>query len=513
MPSVINTNVASLNAQRNLNTSQSALATSLQRLSSGLRINSAKDDAAGLGIADRMTSQINGLDQAGRNANDGISLAQTSEGALSSITDSLQRMRELAVQSANGTNSASDRASMQAEVSQLQQEINRVANTTQFNGLNVIDGTMNNAQFQVGANANQTINFSIASAQATAIGNNAVGATASTAATTLSQAHLGTATGVIPANVFLAQALTIQGNGTSVTIPNTTLTIGSSGYKVASAVNAASGSTGVSATATTTATLGGFVAGNVSLTLQGAPTATGAANPVTINATLATSTDVTGLATAINAQLGATGIQAVANTTNGTIALTQSQGYDIGVTNGTAQTAITVTGVTKTGAAGTAVTLTASGTATDSASVGAQVSFNSPSSFTISSSVATSGIFDVAGAAASSTLSSVASIDVTTLTAGIPTGANNALAVIDSALKNIDSSRAALGALQNRFASTVSNLQTTSENISASRSRIQDTDFAAETANLTRNQILQQAGTAMLAQANSLPQSVLTLLK
>ncbi len=514
MPSVINTNVASLNAQRNLNVSQSALATSLQRLSSGLRINSAKDDAAGLGIADRMTSQINGLDQAARNANDGISLAQTSEGALSSITDSLQRMRELAVQSANGTNSASDRASMQAEVSQLQQEINRVANTTQFNGLNVIDGTMNNAQFQVGANANQTISFSIASAQATAIGNNAVGANAAAAATTLTEAHVGAAK-VIPANVFLQQALTIQGNGTSVTIPNTTLVAGSSGYAVAAAVNAASGSTGVSATATTSATLGGFVGGAVSLVLQGAPTAAGAANPVTVSATLANSTDVSGLAAAINSQLGATGIQAVANTTNGTIALTQSQGYDIGVNNNNAiQTAITVTGTTSAGAAGTpTAALAAAGSNGSGATVGAKVSFNSPGSFTVSSSVATSGIFDVANAAVSSTLNAVSSIDITTLTAGVPTGANSALAVIDSALKNIDSSRAALGALQNRFASTVTNLQTTSENISASRSRIQDTDFAQETANLTRNQILQQAGTAMLAQANSLPQSVLTLLK
>lgn len=513
MAMTINTNVASLNAQRNLSTSQSSLQTSLQRLSSGLRINSAKDDAAGLAISTRMSAQINGLDQAARNANDGISLTQTAEGGLSTATDLLQRMRTLAVQAANGTNSASDRASIQSEVTQLQQELNRVSNTTQFNGQNILDGSLNNAQFQVGANANQTINFSIGSSAGTAIGNNTVGATASTAATTLSQAHASTAAGTIQANVFLAQALTIQGNGATVTIPNTTLTIGSSGYKVAAAVNASSGQTGVSASATTYATLGGFASGTVSLTLQGSPLANGTANPVTVSATLSSATDVSGLAQAINNQTGSTGITAVADTTTGKIALTQAQGYDIGVINNTAQTGISVTGVTKTGAAGTAVTLTANGNAGDAATVGAQVSFNGPSSFTVTTNTATSGIFDTANGAVGSALSSVSSIDVTAMTNGVPTGANAALQIIDSALTNINNSRASLGALQNRFQNTISNLQTTSENLSASRSRIQDTDFAAETANMTKAQILQQAGTAMLAQANSLPQSVLSLLK
>jgi len=513
MSSMINTNLISLNAQRNLSTNQASLATSIQRLSSGLRINSAKDDAAGLAISARMTSQVNGLDQAARNANDGISMAQTAEGGLGNITEQLQRMRTLAVQAANGTNSAGDRSSIQAEVSQIQQEINRVANTTQFNNLNVLDGTLNNAQFQVGANANQTISFSIGNAQASALGNNTVGANAATTATTLTQSHLGAATGVIAANVFLAQALTIQGNGQTVTIPNTTLTIGSSGFAVAAAVNAASGTTGVSASATTSATLGGFVAGNVSLKIQGAPTSVGGANPVTVSATMATATDVGGLAAAINAQTGATGITATANLTAGTISLNQGQGYDIGVDNLTAQTAITVTGTTSAGAAGTAVTLTASGTATDTATVGAAVKFSGPTAFTVSSSVATSGIFDVANAAVGSTLASVASIDVTTLTAGLPTGANAAIAIIDSALTNVNSSRGSLGALQNRFTSTISSLQTTSENITSARSRVQDADFAAETANLSRGQILSQAGTAMLAQANQLPNQVLTLLR
>lgn len=161
MASVINTNVLSLNSQRNLSKSQSGLATSLQRLSSGLRINSAKDDAAGLAISDRMTSQIKGLNQAGRNANDGISLAQTAEGALAQTTDLLQRMRELAIQSSNSTNSASDRAALQSEVNQLKQEVDRISSTTEFNGLKLLDGSFTSQKFQVGANANQTINVSV----------------------------------------------------------------------------------------------------------------------------------------------------------------------------------------------------------------------------------------------------------------------------------------------------------------------------------------------------------------
>ncbi|MFC7296915.1 flagellin [Herminiimonas aquatilis] len=504
MAAVINTNTSSLNAQRNLTMSQSSLATSLQRLSSGLRINSAKDDAAGLAISDRMTSQINGLTRAAQNANDGISMAQTAEGGLGTATDLLQRIRTLAVQSANGTNSSSDRASLQEEVSQLQQELNRVANTTQFNGQNILDGSLSNAQFQVGANANQTINFSISSAQASAIGNNSL-ATAS-GGTMVNAVAVGA---TVPANAVAGGALTVQGNGTTSTV---TVAAAASGKVIADQINAAAGATGVSASATTVATLGAFAAGTVSLTLQGTPTAAGAANPVTVSATLATATDVGSLAKAINDQAGTTGITAIADLTNGTISLTQSQGYDIGVTNNTTQTGITFKGAPTTdGGTGVAVTLGAGG-ANDSSVVGAKVTLNSSEAFTASS--AGVGIFTGAAAAVqSSTLASVASIDITTVTNGIPSGANSALQIIDSALANLSSSRASLGALQNRFTSVVSNLSTTSENLSAARSRILDADFASETASLTRGQILQQAGTAMLAQANALPNGVLALLR
>jgi flagellin len=506
MAAVINTNTSSLNAQRNLTMSQSSLATSLQRLSSGLRINSAKDDAAGLAISDRMTSQINGLTRAAQNANDGISMAQTAEGGLGTATDLLQRMRTLAVQSANGTNSSSDRASLQEEVSQLQQELNRVANTTQFNGQNILDGSLSNSQFQVGANANQTINFSISSAQASAIGNNTLAA--ASGGTMVNATAKAT---VIGANAVAGGALTIQGNGTTSTV---NVAAGASGKVIAAQINASAGVTGVSASASTVATLGGFVAGTVSLTLQGTPTAAGGANPVTISATLATATDVGSLAKAINDQSGTTGITAIADLTTGKIALTQAQGFDIGVTNNTAQTTITVTGAPTTdGGTGTATTLEAGGgTNLDSTTVGAKVTLNSSEAFTATS--AGVGIFTgAAGAVQGSALASVASIDITAVTNGIPSGANNALQIIDSALANVSSSRASLGALQNRFTSVVTNLSTTSENLSAARSRILDADFASETASLTRGQILQQAGTAMLAQANALPNGVLALLR
>lgn len=520
MAQMINTNIASLNAQRNLNASQGSLATALQRLSSGLRINSAKDDAAGMAISSRMTSQINGLNQAARNANDGISLAQTAEGALGQISENLQRMRDLSVQSANGTNSASDRTAIQAEISQLQQEITRVANTTSFNGTALLDGTLNNAQFQVGANANQTINASITSASASSIGSNAL---ASGAATGLGLVRVGTVNNTYATNgnaniATSTQVLTISGNGqsfnTAASTSSATATVGTSGgtaYQFAALVNAGTGTTGVSATAITTATMSSFTAGVVSLTLNGAPTGAGVAAPVTVSASLASATDVAALTTAINAQSGVTGIAAVADTVAGTIALTQSSGYDIGVINKSS-----VSTYSMAGSQGAASAVGNGASATNSTVVGGIVNFTSPGTYTVSSSkaVAAGSIFNTAaGGANASTLSAVSAIDVSTMTGGLPTGANSALAVIDAALSSINSSRASLGAMQNRFSSVVSNLQTTAENLSASRSRIQDTDFASETGALTRSQILQQAGTAMLAQANSVPNGVLALLR
>lgn len=380
MASYINTNISSLNAQRNLAASQSSLATSLQRLSSGMRINSAKDDAAGMSIASRMTSQINGSSQAARNANDGISLAQTAEGALSTITDNLQRIRDLAVQSRNATNSATDRAALNTEAQQLKSEIDRVASTTSFNGVKLLDGSFTNQAFQVGANVGETITVaSIANAQSASLG-------------TTTQAQV----------------------------------------------------TGAAAT-----TFGAITAGD--LTING--TSVGAIAADTNGANRAAS-----LITAINSYSGTTGVYATA-------------------VNGAADQ------ITLTSAAPIVIAFAG-----------------------LSATTASTGL--TAATTATATATGFAALDISSVA-----GADTAMTAMDAALTSVNTSRATLGAYQNRFSSVVTNLQATSENLSAARSRIQDTDFAAETANLTRGQILQQAGTAMLAQANSLPNGVLALLR
>jgi flagellin len=389
MALTINTNVASLNAQRNLGRSQGSLNKSMQRLSSGLRINSAKDDAAGLAISDRMTAQIRGLNQASRNANDGISLAQTAEGALQESTNLLQRMRELAVQSANDTNSTSDRSSLNDEVTQLKAELDRIAQTTQFNGKAVIDGTMSNATFQVGANAgtNQTITFSIDSAKAADLG------TAGDIAVT--EATASGTTGVLK---FQADA------------------VGSSG--------------------------------NLSYTIV------------------------------VNATTGAAA--AAASLSSGTITVT------LAATAG-ANTATAIASAIDTAVNGDGVTVTATGTQT----------FDSDAD----SSVHMSGGIDEILTTA------VSDVTITSLE-----GAQGAIKSIDLALSDVDTIRGGLGAVQNRFESTIANLNNVSENLSAARSRILDADIAQETSAMTKNNILQQAGVSILAQANQAPQLALSLL-
>lgn len=727
----INTNVMSLNAQRNLGNSQNALNKSMQRLSSGLRINSAKDDAAGLGISDRMTSQIRGLNQAVRNANDGISLSQTAEGALQETTNILQRMRELAVQSANDTNSASDRSSLQAEVNQLKQEMSRIAETTQFNGKNVLDGTLSNAQFQVGANAGETISFSISSAKSADLGNNtlatdntggiesatrsaaridvgnlaagetftitqsdgtqlpvlaganageletnletALGAgagdvvgsysneivinvsnltdTAGTgtdaavtldygleggglntgtftiddttgavtfAETTTNEADInavwdatagtltissddplesanldldaitltadatatfeftqadGTSSGNITTagdvdyqqratgayvfantidivgitsdgdslqgaaageeglggvglvdangnNNVAAQTLTVVGGEGSSTVD---VDAGDSADVIASKVNAITQDTGVTATAETTATIGNLSAdGSITFNLQGLNTET-----TTINATVLSS-DLTGLASAINDQSGNTGVFATLSADKESVELRQSAGYDIKISDFSHGAAVTdqdapVNGVTQTmtvtGSQGTATTLTdghvagtyvAEAGQTDSTIVGGEVTFNGSSGFNVTSSIASDAqsLFATSADGANvSTLNSVNNVDITSVE-----GATDAIDTIDGAIAQIDSIRGDLGAIQNRFESTISNLSNVSENLSAARSRILDADIAQESSAMTKNNILQQAGVSILAQANQAPQLALSLL-
>lgn len=486
MPQIINSNVASLNAQRNLNTSQTSLNQSLTRLSSGLRINSAKDDAAGLAISERMTSQIRGLNQAVRNANDGISLSQTAEGALGEIGNNLQRIRELAVQSANATNSASDRASLQAEAAQLTAEVTRVASQTQFNGLNLLDGSFLNQSFQVGANANQTISISsIGDARSTALGSNLL---------TTNGTAMGTATAAgaaLAANGVLIEADLALTNNKGAT-GAIAYAAGADAKTIAAAINTAGSSIGITATATNSATLGNVAsAGTISMTLNGN----------SVSAIVADKSDLSSLAAAINGAQSLTGVTASFASTSdkSIITLSTTDGRDITVVDfnnsGATKTADIVAGVTTR-------TLTG-GAATDSTTITGTVEIAS----TQGRVVAGNANADVFGATASS-FNSVATANISTAA-----GAQTAIATLDAALNTINSSRGDLGAVQNRFSSTIANLQTTSENLSASRSRIQDADFAAESANLTRGQILQQAGVAILAQANSLPNNVLSLLR
>ncbi len=377
MPSIINTNLPSLNTQRNLNTSQAALATSIQRLSSGLRVNSARDDAAGLAIAERMNAQVRGLNVAARNASDGISLAQTAEGSLGKIGDMVQRIRELSVQSSNATNNNNDRAALQAEVAQLKEEIDRVALSANFNGTKLLDGSFTSAKFQVGADAGEAITVSsITNARLAGMGVvNRASRDSSTAISDLTATNTGD--------------LTI--NGTDIGALTAAGTIQERQAQVIDAINRIS----------TTTNVGAFL-----------------------------------------------------DVANNKIVLTSAGN------------------ITLTGAAGAKVGFVAADSAT-----------------------------------------AAASGDMTTLNISSYGGAQLAIQQADAALAQINGARATLGAVQSRFESAVSNIQIASENTTAARSRIMDTDFAAETAAMTRSQILQQAGNAMLSQANQLPQQVLALLK
>lgn len=503
MPQIINTNIASLNAQRNLNATQSDANTALERLSSGLRINSAKDDAAGLAIAERFTSQIQGLNQAVRNANDGISLAQTAEGALGETTNILQRMRELAVQAANATNSASDRQALQSEVNQLKEEMERIATTTEFNGLKLLDGTFQAEKFQAGANANQTIAVSVGGTRTDQIGNN-------TLATANGDDNQGTGSTTTPAedlpanNAIAAQNLTVSSSLATETL---SFSDGATAEDIAAKINNDAQATGVQASARTEATLSGISeSGVISLELS----STGDAGDFsTIAANITDPNDLSPLAREINSASGKTGITAEV-TADGEITLTQSSGKDIAVQNYTSDGTdgeIEFTGSQDTAAATTKL-VTGS---TNSAIASGEVTLDSSNSFTATSSVG-NGAGSILGAAINTAVSSneetVDEIDIGSFEA-----ATKALGIIDGALEEISSVRADLGAAQNRLESTIANLSTTSENLSAARSRIQDADFAQESAELARTQTLQQAGLSILAQANARPQQVLQLLQ
>ena len=469
MASTINTNIQSLNAQRNLGISQNSLTQSMQRLSSGLRVNSAKDDAAGLGIAERMGAQVRGLNVAARNANDGISLAQTADGAMASVTNNLQRMRELSVQSANATNSDTDRAAMQQEVKQLADEIDRVATQTDFNGTKLLDGSFSDKKFQVGANNGQTIS---------------IDKIASVRTGTLGQEYRASVTsGVLDGTVAAVDlsALTINGKAIG------TGSIKADAKALTDAINA-SGIAGVRAEITGPTLVAAAAGTMVGAALTGTITINGVTtNSISTTADAATSR--ANVVKGINDISAATGVTATDDGTG--VKLAAADGRNI--THSLTTLTSAATGLAADGTAESSYKVTYSGVEGGKLDIGG--------------TVGTSGL-TAASTSAALAGTSISNVDISTLA-----GANTALGSIDAALQSINSSRAALGAIQNRFSSTIDNLATNSENLSASRSRIIDADFAQETANLSRAQILQQAGTAMVAQANQLPQGVLSLLR
>ncbi|NUZ05946.1 flagellin [Piscinibacter koreensis] len=475
MSSTINTNLASLNAQRNSGRTQNELSTAIARLSSGLRINSAKDDAAGLAISDRFTSQIRGINQAARNANDGISLAQTAEGSLASVGENLQRIRELSVQSANATNSASDRASLQLEVAQLVSEIDRVATQTQFNGINLLDGSFTAKAFQVGANAGQTISIaSIANARTSALGvyqgfslqNQSIGTASNTAAALTVTVGSGSAIALGSVAVD-AKAIAAAINGGNVA----GLTATANATTVAAGTSASNGTTSGTST---------FTVNGVAISIAGVAGAGGLSG------------NRANAVAAINAQSAATGV--TASDTGSGVSLTAADGRNI-VTSFAAGgfTSATVADFGLGAAATTGSTVNVTYVAPTGTT--GNVVFAQTAGFANSTAIGSTG-------------TALSALDISTVA-----GANAALASVDAALSTVNAGRASLGAVQNRFSSTIENLQVTGENLSASRSRILDADFAQETANLSRAQVLQQAGTAMIAQANQLPQQVLQLLR
>jgi len=519
MSLVINTNTASLNSQRNLSKSSMSLSNAMERLSSGLRINKAADDAAGLAIASRMTTQINGLTQASRNANDGISLASTAEGALSEVTANLQRIRELAVQSANSTNSSADRAALDQEVQQRLQEIDRSAQQTAFNGQKVLDGSFGSATFQVGANVGETITIGLSTSMRTS----SVGKTAD---------YVGTAQydstktvgaqggGVVAADAFASGDLTIAiGTAAAVTVGassdlssgtgNAGRTAGSA-YSKVQAINSAS-IPGLTATADTT----------VSFSFADVTADTG--YTLTINSQAiysaynsVTGSDLTGsvVAQAINTNAAATGVTASFDSVTGRMTLSAADGRDIDIsqTNTTAGAGSVGTGLGAT--TGNNNTLNDAKTSlTTAATVAVATTYTGTIRLTANETITLGGNDEASAGYTDGQQMALGSSALNSSSVTSVANANTTITRVDSALSTVSSLRSTLGAIQNRFQSAINTTDATSENLTAARSRIQDADFASETSKMTSANILQQAGVSVLAQANSTQQSILKLLQ
>ncbi|MGR7922135.1 flagellin [Zobellella denitrificans] len=491
----VNTNVTSMTAQRNLNASSSALATSMERLSSGNRINSAKDDAAGLQISNRLNSQVRGLGVAMKNANDGISIAQTAEGAMQESTSILQRMRDLSLQAANGSNTDKDRAAMQKEVSALQAELTRIAETTSFGGQKLLDGTFGSRDFQIGAQANETLGLRLNDIRASSLGQNEL-------------KMGGTNMGLIGAartDFAASTTMTITGSKGAADV---TTVAADTAKSIAENINAQSSKTGVTATAVNKVQIDNLQ--NVS---QGDVISFNL-NGEAISYTAGQGNSLDELASAINGQSSATNVRAEVSTNdsgNKILTLSSDNGEDIiidtfadndGSGAGT-DAQLDVTRINVDGETQGAATAVVSGGADAIAAQGYVVLTDSKTDAGI---VVTNADPLLIGAATSQ------SKDVSLMDISSASGAQSAIEVIDAALAQIDSQRSDLGAFQNRMNSTINNLANIRENAAAGMARIKEVDFAEETVNLTKQQILQQAGTSVLAQAKQLPQAALSLL-
>jgi flagellin len=485
MSLTLNTNIDSVVAQNNLGGSQALLSQSLTRLSSGLRINTAADDAAGLAISQQFTTQINGTNQAINNANDAVSEAQTTGGALTTIVNNLQSIRTLAVEAANGSNSASDRAALDSQVQQQIAEITQIAQQTSFNGTSVLNGSAGTTLYQVGAQVGDTIGVSLTQGvQASQIGQYANSTTNVTTA--------ALATGSLTLQVGNNSAVAI---GAAVAGPNNaTGQAANSAYAAAAAINQA-GVVGLTATANTTettaaaATVTATAAGTYALSINGIQVFGTGGTALATGGTVSQSA----LQTAINAVSSQTGVTATTSATNGDLVLTASDGSNI------------ATRETLTGGAGgglgfadTAAVLTTQGSLTLSAA----------SAITVGAAAGAANVGLTAGSVISASTGVLSSANVLTVAA-----ANSTIHSVDSALATVSAFQSQLGAIQNRFTAAVNNLTSTSQNLTQSRSTIQDANFAQETANLTQAQVLEQAGISVLAQANQEPQLILKLLQ
>lgn len=566
----VNTNITSLGVQKNLNKASDALSQSMNRLSSGLKINSAKDDAAGMQIANRLNNQVKGLNVAIANANNGVSIAQTAEGAMQESTNTLQRLRELALQAANGDKSDADRVSLQQEFTAKVGELNRIASTTTFGGRNLLDGSFSNVAFQIGANANETISFGMTDISSTALKGNYKEAAVDGAAM---KGLAATATGSVLGNSAMkigaaAASATVATDAFTINGTEIALGVAAAGVPAATAaltaINAQTATTGVTATAdaagvvtltskndivlgtsgVTGATDGlaklglgaaATVPSNSNLKADGAISVNGTAVTWAANDTMAT------VLTKLENAAGGAATGASATFTDGRVKLTSGDGADIKLSNTssgslsqlglsagttqaklTADTSIDVNGVeVKFKKGDTSDAIVAS---INSASTGVQASKNADGTLNLfadkditikdgsaGTGLAALGLTTVAAAGTKTAVTMETSVsDLNILTAA---SSQQAIQALDDAMQQIDSQRSQLGAVQNRFASTVANLQSISQNSSAAKGRVEDADFASEAAELTKQQTLQQASTAILSQANQLPSSVLKLLQ